>query len=71
MDGWNFIDGPSKPRNELRRCSEEEEKQEERVSVTERIDQFRRIIVDVLRDFPEAYRAVVERLRQIQLAGET
>ena len=70
MDGWNFLDGPVKPRNELRRSSQEEQK-EESVPVVERIDRLRRIIVEALRDFPEAYRALVERLRQAELRGET
>ena len=69
MDGWNFLEGPVKPRNELRDSSENTE--EESVSIEERIDRVRIMIVEALRDFPDAYRAVVERLRQAELRGET
>ena len=63
MDWWNFLEPDQvKPRNELRRCSQEEEESE---SIDETIDRIRTIIVEALRDFPEAYRAVVERLRLI------
>ena len=71
MDGWNFLDGPVKPRNELRRSSHEQKEGGESVSVMERIDRLRRIIVEALRDFPDAYRVLVERLRQAELRGET
>ena len=69
MDGWNFLDGPVKPRNELRSCLQNEE--EVTVSIEERIDRVRRIIVSALRDFPDAYRAVIERLELAELRGET
>ena len=69
MDGWNFLDGPSEPRNELRRCSQDEE--EVTVPIRERIDRIRRIIVSALRDFPDAYRAVIERLELAESRGET
>ena len=62
MDGWNFLEGPVAPRNELRRSSAAEE---------QGVDRVRRIVVEVLRDFPDAYLAVVERLRQVEARGET
>ena len=73
MDGWNFLEGPSEPRNELRCWSQEEEKESEEVTVSirERIDRLRRIIVSALRDFPDAYRAVIERLELAEARGET
>ena len=71
MDGWNFLEPEQvKPRNELRRCSQEDEK-EEKQSIDQKISWFRTIIVETLRDFPEAYRAVLERLRQIPMPGGT
>ena len=63
MDGWNFLEGPVGPRNELRRCSDEDEEQT--------VSAKQEIIVETLRAFPDAYRAVIERLRQIPLGGET
>ena len=72
MDGWNFLDGPSEPRNELRCWSQKEKDAEEvTVSIRERIDRIRRIIVSALRDFPDAYRAVIERLELAEARGET
>ena len=69
MYGWNFLEPEQvKPRNELRRCSQEEEEKE---SIDQKISRFRTIIVETLRDFPDAYRAVLERLRQIPLPGGT
>ena len=70
MDGWNFLEGPVGPRNELRRCADEDEK-DETVSAKQEIHNLRTIIVETLRAFPDAYRAVIERLRQIPLGGET
>ena len=71
MTWWNFLEPEQvKPRNELRRCSQEDE-QEESATVDEKLDKLRMIIVEALRDFPEAYRAVVERLRLIPTRGGT
>ena len=67
MSWWNFLEPEQvKPRNELRRCSQEDEK-EEKETIDQKISRFRTIIVETLRDFPDAYRAVLERLRQIPL----
>ena len=60
MDGWNFIEGPSKPRSWLRRW--DAEKKEESVSIGERIARVRVVIMQALREFPDAYRAVVDAL---------
>jgi hypothetical protein len=71
MTWWNFLEPEQvKPRNELRRCSQEDEK-EEKQSIDQKISWFRTIIVETLRDFPDAYRAVLERLRQIPMPGGT
>ena len=71
MSWWNFLEPEQvKPRNELRQCSQEDE-EEETESIEKKIDRFRTIIVDALRDFPDAYRAVVERLRLIPTRGGT
>ena len=71
MTWWNFLEPEQvKPRNELRQCSQEDEK-EEKESIEKKIDRFRTIIVEALRDFPDAYRAVVERLRLIPTRGGT
>ena len=58
MDGGIFWTGPVKPRNELRRCSQEERESRER-RWSRRSTGFQTIIVEALRDFPEAYRARV------------
>ena len=72
MSWWNFLEPEQvKPRNELRRCSQEDQEEEETESIEKKIDRFRTIIVDALRDFPDAYRAVVERLRLIPTRGGT
>jgi hypothetical protein len=72
MYGWNFLEPEQvKPRNELRRCSQADQEEEETESIEKKIDRFRTIIVDALRDFPDAYRAVVERLRLIPTRGGT
>ena len=71
MDGWNFIEGPSKPRSELRRWSRDEEKAEERVSIRERISRVRLVILAALREFPEAYRAVIDAFHLELARGET
>ena len=71
MSWWNFLEPEQvKPRNELRRCSQEDEKQEKE-TIDQKISRFRTIIVETLRDFPDAYRAVLERLRQIPMPGGT
>ena len=71
MTWWNFLEPDQvKPRNELRRCSREDE-EEEKESIDQKISRFRTIIVETLRDFPDAYRAVLERLRQIPIPGGT
>ena len=67
MDGWNFIEGPSEPRSILRETSECVDE----VSIRERIDRLRRVIVAALRDFPEAYRAVVDALYRMEEAERT
>jgi len=41
------------------------------VAIGERIDRVRRIIVAALRDFPEAYRAVLDALYRAEEAEQT
>jgi hypothetical protein len=67
MDGWNFLDTPpTERRNELR-CQVQTAEQDAGAA----FEEMRAIIVEVLRDFPDAYMAVIERLRRIPLTGET
>jgi hypothetical protein len=67
MDGWNWLDSPPlERRNELRGRPREEE-----TSAASQFQELRAVIVEVLRDFPEAYRAVIERLYRIPLGSET
>ena len=60
MDGWNFLDGSSTPRNVLRKGADKVNE----VSVREQMDRIRRIIAGALRDYPDAYRAVVDALHE-------
>jgi hypothetical protein len=60
MDGWNFLDSPpERKRNELRRCPQVEREKE---SAMPKFEELRAVVNKVLRGFPEAHAAVIERL---------